>query len=113
MNDKYILVDREPVLEEDLGKWGKWLEENERHVADTAVEGLRVSTVFLGIDHSFGNGKPLLFETMIFPQDGFQEELYCDRYSTWEEAEEGHLKGIREAERLATRSDHQSEGAEG
>ena len=25
-----------------------------------------ISTVYLGLDHSFGNGPPLFFETMIF-----------------------------------------------
>jgi hypothetical protein len=46
-----------------------------------------VSTVFLGIDHNFGNGPPLLFETMVF---GGEYDGYCKRYSTWEEAEGGH-----------------------
>ena len=43
--------------------------------------------MFLGLDHSFGGGAPLLFETMVFggPLDGEQE-----RYSTWNEAEAGH-----------------------
>jgi hypothetical protein len=47
---------------------------------------VRVSTVFLGIDHAW-EGPPLLFETMVFggPLD---EEM--ERYSTWEEAERGH-----------------------
>jgi hypothetical protein len=47
-----------------------------------------VSTVFLGIDHGFGDD-PILFETMVFggEYDGIQK-----RYSTWDEAVEGHYK---------------------
>lgn len=45
-------------------------------LVDTAFFGLvRVSTVFLGIDHRFGgDGPPVLFETMIFggPLDQYQ-----------------------------------------
>jgi hypothetical protein len=44
--------------------------------------------VFLGIDHNFfGDGPPILFETMVFggPMDQDQR-----RYSTWDEAEFGH-----------------------
>lgn len=47
-----------------------------------------VSTVFLGLDHRmFGEGPPILFETLVFggPNDGRME-----RYCTWEEAERGH-----------------------
>jgi hypothetical protein len=51
-------------------------------------EKITISTVWLGINHSFSrSGLPLIFETMVFgsPLDGEQE-----RYSTLEEAQEGH-----------------------
>lgn len=49
-------------------------------VDHTEKDGVRVSTVFLGIDHSFGGNVPILFETMIFggSQDGYQER--CGNY---------------------------------
>jgi len=77
---------RTPVAEPDISKWGLWLETADRSVQKTAFGEVEVSTVFLGLDHSFG-GRPMLFETMIFggPLDGYQE-----RYSTWSEAEAGH-----------------------
>jgi hypothetical protein len=56
---------------------------------------VRVSTVFLGIDHRFqhkaGDGGPLVFETMIFGgvHDGYQE-----RYVSWREAEAGHRQAV-------------------
>ena len=55
---------------------------------------VRVSTVFiLGINHAFGEGDPLLFETMIFEgtMDGYQV-----RYLTWEQAEAGHAAALEE-----------------
>lgn len=53
------------------------------------VGGLWVSTVWLGLDHSFGEGPPLVFETMVF-SDGTSNDLFCARYSTPAEAKEGH-----------------------
>lgn len=47
--------------------------------------------------------EPLLFETMIFKiKDGKvnYRDLYSDRYSTWEEAEEGHKKALEFAKTL-------------
>jgi hypothetical protein len=38
-----------------------------RRVALTDVDGVRVSTIFLGIDHGWGlTPHPILFETMVF-----------------------------------------------
>lgn len=57
-------------------------------VAETYVTpSIRVSTVFLGLDHRFGEGPPLVFETMVF---GGPLDQDVDRYTTWEEAEAGH-----------------------
>ena len=52
---------------------------------------MSVSTVFLGLDHSFGGGTPILFETMIF---GGEYDDYQERYHTLEEAQVGHEKAI-------------------
>ena len=57
-------------------------------VCKTRLGLVRVSTVFLGLDHNWTPGqRPLVFETLVFggPADGMME-----RYSTWEEAEAGH-----------------------
>lgn len=56
--------------------------------------GGRVSTVWLGIDHSFlPSSKPLVFETMVFPPFSYRE-LDIERYSTEEEAIEGHKRMV-------------------
>ena len=44
-----------------------------------------VSTVFLGLDHGWGDGPPVLFETLVFP-----DTKRMDRYCTWDEAVAGH-----------------------
>jgi hypothetical protein len=88
MSDKYILDGRNPVKADDLLAWGKWMQSANRKVAyDVPFPGIRVSTVFLGLDHAFGGIGPILFETMVFGGPLDQEQ---ERYSTWEEAEAGH-----------------------
>ena len=51
-----------------------------------------------GYDHSFGNGKPILFETMVFGKDKNGKCDYrdqeCERYTTWDEAIKGHNKMV-------------------
>lgn len=73
----------------------------DRHVAQTNVGPLHVSTVFLGLDHRLmGEGPPLLFETMIFPGDSSGE--YQERCSTWDEAEAQHAEAVAHARRTLT-----------
>lgn len=68
--------------------------ENDRIVARDVVGKVLISTVFLGLDHSFGNsGPPILFETMVFPNHvKHLHETHCQRYATWDEAEAGHYE---------------------
>lgn len=73
-----------------------YFKDDKRRVADNTIECIthyRVSTVFLVSDHSHSiGGRPILFETMIFDSNG--SDMYCQRYSTWDEAVEGHKKAI-------------------
>jgi hypothetical protein len=90
---RYILVGHEPVPEPDLFAWAAWFETADRHVALDTVGGYHVSTVFLGLDHNlFGDGPPLLFETMVFHLAGGGEDLDMERYTTWDEAVAGHAR---------------------
>lgn len=93
MNGKYILNEQgEPQECDDLMKWGRWMElPNARRVAETFVNGIRISTVFLGLDHQFGRGEPILYETMVFGGPLDQES---DRYHTRTEAERGHSQMV-------------------
>lgn len=83
----YILDEnKKPVACTDMREWTKFREGN-RMVARTVFGDVVVSTIFLGTDHSYGRGRPLLFETMVF---GGEHDDYQERYHTWEEAVEGH-----------------------
>lgn len=73
-----------------LLEWAEWFEHDKRVVRKTNVKGVEVSTVFLGIDHSFSNrpdAKPVLWETMVFGGELDQEQ---DRYDSYASAIEGH-----------------------
>jgi hypothetical protein len=106
MGDHYILNDDHSVTAVDLQTWAKWYEGDRtgvdhRRVADSQIgDQYWVSTVFLAIDHSFGSGPPLLFETMVFAleSDGSINfaDLDCRRYSTWDEAMAGHNEIVAE-----------------
>lgn len=86
----YVLLGQTPVEEPDVLKWAEWFGNLENRVVfQTEIPGGMVSTVFLGLDHQFGKGPPLLFETMLF-RDG--ESNDCERCSTWLEAEAQHAK---------------------
>lgn len=100
-------------------QWGRWFEgaigisgpaerrKDKRRVAFTDLGWGSVSTVFLGIDHAWDGGPPILFETMVFgnpkPDGTFPEEAEDDdlvgsmrRYCTWDEAEAGHAEMVAE-----------------
>ena len=83
----YILEGKTPIIA-SVHQWAIWFEIADRTVKKTTISGdIEVSTVFLGLDHQFGDGPPLLFETMIFGGERNQEQW---RYTTWDEAEAGH-----------------------
>ena len=93
----YKLLEDKTYIPCSIEEWGKQTQDmrlnNSKHVKQEDYMGYWISTVWLGLDHDFNDGKePLLFETMIFPQGDIGSEEYCDRYSTWEEAEKGHEK---------------------
>lgn len=89
MSDWYVLKGKVPVkssIEKAAG-----LSAASRRVALTEFDdGSYVSTVFLGLDHSF-DGSKILFETMVFGGPLHQE---MERYRTWEEAEAGHKRWV-------------------
>ena len=60
-------------------------------VAKDTVGSYTVSTVWLGLDHNFvSNDDPIIFETMVFNAKG--EDVYQKRYSTEQDARNGHAK---------------------
>lgn len=94
----YVLDDGvrgEPRPTYDLLEWGRRYHEDNRHLAEDHLEGgVRVSTVFLGIDHSFSSGgPPVLYETMIF---GGEHDGWQDRHTHWADALNRH-RGVVKA----------------
>jgi hypothetical protein len=86
--DKYILKDKVPVPAFDLWEWATFMESPSNMIVEkTMIEEIMVSTVFLGLDHNYWGGPPILFETMIF---GGKHDQYQRRYCTYDEAEAGH-----------------------
>lgn len=84
------LYDRDGV-QIDMVQWSLLFEDKAYcRVAFDEIEGVSVSTVWLGIDHNFyGDGPPLIFETMIFGRELDQEQW---RYATEYDARVGHQK---------------------
>lgn len=52
--------------------------------------GGRVSTVWLGLDHNFSGGTPIIFESMLFGIRGYSTDEV--RYSGLADARNGHIK---------------------
>lgn len=96
MSDYYDPEGRPLTLEE----WGDLLEKR-HHDPDTSWwhkvtvvgnDSVEVSTVWLGMNHRFGDGPPLIYETMVF--GGPMAEAQW-RYSTKEEAWRHHDEVVR------------------
>jgi hypothetical protein len=108
----YVLDDDNNVVawpDQKMLKWAMILEDLRRDgrtiVKQEFVDDcVWVSTVFLGLDHNYVNrirfehpeykGEPHIFETMAFDRregdEELGEDLECSRWSTWNEALEGH-----------------------
>lgn len=91
MSKYYILEDKTPVQVAGVKEWAEKFQGSSSVARDTFGKVL-VSTVFLGLDHSWTGGKPLLFETMIF---GGKHDGYQTRCSTWDEAIEQHEEACK------------------
>lgn len=86
---KYKLTESKEIVEvKDLIEWANWYEFNDRVVKSEHYEDFFISTIFIGLDHNFGNyptKKPILFETMIFDGKSITER-YCQRHHTYIDA---------------------------
>lgn len=86
---KFYGMDGQPISMEE---WDRLCQTDQKFVSRTDLPGgVFVSTVLLGVDHSFGFGtRPVIFETMVFESIENMEGLDCQRYCTKTEAELGH-----------------------
>jgi hypothetical protein len=73
-----------------------WTATNNRVIDRTEIEDVLVLTAFHGIDDSFGDGPPLLFETVVF---GGNLDGASWRYATLGAAKRGHHEVVAEVRR--------------
>jgi hypothetical protein len=59
---------------------------------------MTVSTIFLGVDHGFGVGPPLLWETLV--HDSNSADRIIARYTSYEDACAGHASTLALVKRL-------------
>ena len=79
-----------------MEQWSALLGTPYIRVAETFLDGVRVSTVWLGLDHNFARflhdpGIPIIFETMIFGGELDQQQW---RYATEAQALDGHAAAV-------------------
>lgn len=101
MSDLYILDEQgQPVPEPDVVRWSRWFHSTQdpngpRRVALFLQDGIRISTVFLGIDHRMGTGgPPVLWETLV---TGGEHDEHIERYTSREAALAGHERWVAKA----------------
>jgi len=95
LNMYYRLDENNIAVPCETMEWAKSLEDRKKCKVgnDVLDDGIHISTVFLGINHSWQDSeKPILFETMIF---GGKHDEYQERCSTWKEAEIMHEKAVK------------------
>ena len=75
-----------------ITEWARKFESGgSRRVAEDNIGVVRVSTVWIGLNHNWSDGPPLIFETMIF---GGDHDEHQERYSTEAQALEGHARAV-------------------
>jgi hypothetical protein len=89
-----------------IPEWGVLhRDEDYVRVGLTEVGPYVVSTVWIGLDHSWGQGPPVIFETMVFTKSAWHDdrsdpdheqllEIDAKRYCTLQEAQEGHSETV-------------------
>lgn len=88
----HYILDGKIAKPTDFLTWAMWYESANRTVARTEIDNVIVSTVFFGLDFSFGSEDvPELFETMILGGELDGSKVRC---ATWEQAEELHERYV-------------------
>jgi hypothetical protein len=95
-------------------RWSRWMWEQKRPGGLCVVgraewpDGTRVSTMFLGIDMSFGMGPGLFWETMVFGP-AYDHDRPQRRYTTQRHALIGHREMVLVVEHAMTTPAHYRE----
>jgi len=96
----YVLNEAQKAKSCSAEEWRAWNDgfdgDLNRVVGKTKVGGTEVSTIFLGIDHSFNyTSESILFETLWFDSAGGTKKM--DRHSTFDDAVAGHDQMVKRA----------------
>lgn len=88
----YLLDENNVPYEVTMEEYSKRIHDIKRVALDYVNDSIKISTVFLGWDHSFlDESEPILFETMIF---GGEYDDFQRRYTTYNEALQGHNEAV-------------------
>ena len=97
MDNRYFKRDGTPYTGKNaLLDWGRDMGNPVYKIVkqEELPNGKWVSTVWLGLNHSWNDGSPLIFETMVFKSKDDYSDEDMERYSTEAEAIEGHKKMV-------------------
>lgn len=96
-----------PITEKEWARL-RYISSNKRNheyitVKQERIDQYFVSTVWLGMNHAYGDSPPLIFETMIFDDDSkeMSSDVYMERYTTEAEAVAGHVTAVEWAKQKA------------
>ena len=91
----YFYKDGTPIkgsFEDAVLEWGNLMKDRSySDIGKTIIGDVKISTVWLGLNHNWDGGDPLIFETMIF---GGEHDEYQERYSTEQQAKLGHQYAV-------------------
>lgn len=96
--DKYILDENDCPRFVDFDDYHKWHQSLPKDIqtglgftlARDETSEVLVSTVYLGMDYAYGDGPPVLWETMVFCSG--DEDQTCERATSRSQAMENHRK---------------------
>lgn len=98
----YILDESNKLLAVNVEDYINWSRLNSTIVKQDKIGEVFVSTVFLGLDHSFNSSIPILWETLVF---GIENDMYQNRYASYEDALIGHQKTLDKINNLISTED--------
>jgi len=88
----YLLDENKNPYVASFDEFQKGWADDMKRVAIDYIDNIKISTVFLGWDHSFmEESTPILFETMVF---GGEYDEFQRRYTTYNEALQGHTEAV-------------------
>jgi len=97
MIHKFFKLENNIPVPCSLMEWVQYMAIANRSIFKTKIDDVEVSTIFLGLDHNYSDGPPLIYETMVFngPLNGTMK-----RYSTLGEAKNGHCEMVDKVNQL-------------